>query len=275
MNAKLLVILLGFLISFCVSALQTEHMLWEKAPLAIGLPLNEERVIRFPSPISIVDSELDEDLNVLKIDDALYIKARKPFHHKRLIVQLMPDGELLVLNLSANESALPVAPIEIMLSYNQEAPSQGTEEQTATSKQGLVGANEAMAGDIINPVSLTRFAIQSLYVPERLLYRLPGVVRVAMQTQKTVQLVYGASVSAHPLISWQANELYVTAVELKNDLTKTIVLDPRQLIGEWQTATFYPTNTLKPRAHHETTTVFLVSSRPFGDALKALKGYVR
>lgn len=115
MNIKWLMIIIGLLISVSAQALETEHVLWEKTPLSIQLPLKEERVIRFPAPISIIDSELDDDLNVLKLDDALYIKAIKPFHHKRLIVQLMPDDELVVLNLSANDNDHPVAPIEILM----------------------------------------------------------------------------------------------------------------------------------------------------------------
>ncbi|HHF0530681.1 TPA: TIGR03749 family integrating conjugative element protein, partial [Legionella anisa] len=37
----------------------------------------------------------------------------------------------------------------------------------------------------------------------------------------------------------------------------------------------YPTNTLSPRGKKESTTVFLVSDRPFGIALSASREYVR
>nr|WP_248614417.1 TIGR03749 family integrating conjugative element protein [Legionella fairfieldensis] len=243
----------------------TEHVLWDKSPIPIQLPLNEERMVRFPSAISIIDSELDKTVGMMKMDDTLYVNAHQPFQNKQLVVQLMPDGEVIVLRFSADENYHNTQQVEVVLP--QQAPLPAKEEDSE--------ARQEAPDRAINPVSLTRFAIQSLYAPARLLETPPGLSRTAMQTQKTITLVYGAAVTAHPLISWAADGLYVTAVELKNELNKKIILDPRQLLGEWQTATFYPTNTLNPRASHETTTVFLVSSRPFGEALKAFGGYVR
>ncbi|HEM1529163.1 TPA: DUF3438 family protein, partial [Legionella pneumophila] len=95
------------------------------------------------------------------------------------------------------------------------------------------------------------------------------------QTRKQVSLFYGASMEARPLISWHGGAFYVTAVELKNLLNKAVIVDPRQMSGNWQTATFYPTNTLAPRGKEDTTTVFLVSDRPFGIALASSREYVR
>lgn len=256
------------MVSWAAIAMTSEHILWEKIPVSIQLPLDEERLIRFAGPISIVDSELEKQAGIMKMEDSLYLHANQAFKNKRLVVQLMPEGEVIVLTCAADENYHNVTPIEVLLPEKDEALS-----QTIAEKAGLAG--EQAAAEHINPVSLTRFAIQSLYAPARLLVTLEGLTRTPMQTQKTVPLVYGASVRAHPLISWGTQGLYVTAVELKNELNKKIILDPRNLLGEWQTATFYPTNTLNPRGTHETTTVFLVSSRPFGEALSAFGGYVR
>lgn len=257
-------------------AAKSEHVLWEKIPIRVELPIGEERMIHFPSPISIVDSELDEQIGIMKMADALYLNPDKAFKNKRLIVQLMPEGEAIVLSLSAHENNHNATPLEIVLPKEEGEKDDKAVNQNLAANEGASGPNEEGAsGSLINPVSLTRFAIQSLYAPARLLVTPPGVSRTPMETQKNVMLVYGASVSAHPLISWTADNLYVTAVELKNDLNKKVVLDPRNLLGEWQTATFFPTNTLSPRSSHETTTVFLVSARPFKEALLATSEYVR
>jgi hypothetical protein len=96
-----------------------------------------------------------------------------------------------------------------------------------------------------------------------------------MQTHKLISLIYGASLEARPLISWRGGSLYVTAVELKNLLKKEVIIDPRRMVGHWQTATFYPTNTLSPRGKEDTTTVFLVSERPIHEALASTREYVR
>ena len=249
------------LMFFCMKsaiAAPVEHVVWDKTPIRITLPLNQERLIRFPLAVSIVDSELDEQVGVMKIQDALYFNAHAAFTNKRLVVQLMPNGEAIVLSLTANEEAGNTTPIEVVVEGSED-----DDKPVPTTSSD------------INAVTLTRFAIQSLYSPERLLVTPPEITRTPMQTHRHITFVYGASITAKPLISWHANDLYVTAIELKNDLNKPIIIDPRQLLGNWQTATFYPTNTLAGRHHKETTTVFVTSSRPFGDALQDNREFAR
>jgi integrating conjugative element protein (TIGR03749 family) len=249
-------------------SLPTQHVVWDKTPIHITLPLNQERLIRFPLAISIVDSEFEKDIGMMKIQDALYLNAREPFTNKRLVVQLMPFGEAIVLSISASKDATDAAPIEVVLAEKNE-------ERSSPAPEGGEDVRPASFAPEVNPVSLTRFAIQSLYAPERLLITPPGVSRSAMRTHKTIALVYGASILARPLISWQGNDLYVTAIELKNELKKRVVVSPHLLVGNWQTATFYPTNTLEARGHRDTTTVFVVSDRPFGEALSQTGEFVR
>lgn len=243
-----------------------QHVLWDKTPIPITLPLNEERLIRFPLAISIVDSELDKNIGLMKIQDALYLNAKESFANKRLVVQLMPEGETIVLSLSASKEATDTAPIEVLLSSDSE------DLKTLEHDEEPPQINKMLE---VNPVSLTRFAIQSLYAPERLLVIPPGVSRTAMRTHKNITLVYGASILARPLISWQGGDLYVTAIALKNELKKRVIIDPHHLIGNWQTATFYPTNTLDARGNADSTTVFVVSDRPFGEALTQTQEFVR
>jgi integrating conjugative element protein (TIGR03749 family) len=237
-----------------------EHVVWDKTPIRIKLPLNQERLIKFPMAISIVDSELDESAGILKIQDTLYFNAHAAFSNKRLVVQLMPQGEAIVLNLSTNEEISDTTPIEILMAENNDE---------AQSSPSTIKSSD------INAVTLTRFAIQSLYSPERLLVTPAEVSRTPMQTHRNITLIYGASITAKPLLSWHADNLYVTAVELKNELNKEVTIDPRQILGDWQTATFYPTNTLKARHNKETTTLFLTSNRPFGEALSNSREFVR
>lgn len=244
-------------------AQEITHVVWDKTPIRLMLPLNKERMIRFPQAISIIDSELkDSEAEIVKLQDALYLKANASFISKRLVVQLMPDGEAIVLMLTAVEEVSETTPVEVVI-----------EERDAEASLPLTSAESANSG--INAVSLTRFAIQSLYSPSRLLVTPAGVARTPMQTHRNTTLVYGASVLARPLISWHGAELYVTAVELKNQLNKSIVIDPHHLLGEWQTATFYPTNMLEGRGKRDTTTVFVTSSQPFGEALAANQEFVR
>lgn len=249
---------LGSMHSF---GLDFEHALWDKTPIHISLSLSEERLIHFSQAISIVDNEAGDKIAILKIQDALYIQAKEEFSNKRLLVQLMPQGEVIILSLSADKTINSNKPIEILTEKEAEAKPINDD-----SKPNLD----------INAVTLTRFAIQSIYAPERLLVIPGGVARTPMQTHRQITLFYGASIEARPLISWHGGEFYVTAIELKNQLNKEVVIDPRHMIGNWQTATFYPTNTLAGRGTKtDTTTVFLISDRPFNEAMTNPREFVR
>lgn len=251
MKIKLLILL--SILCHGVFAQTAQHLVWDKSPIQISLPLNQDRLIHFSKAISIVDSELS-DVSIMKIQDALYLNAHKQFSNKRLVVQMMPQGEAIVLNLSANPQAVDTAPIEIIINEASENP-EVTEQSFA-----------------INHITLTRFAIQSLFSPERLLVTPPNVTRVPMQTTRYIHFMNGSSVTARPLISWQANGLYVTAIELKNDLNKPVEINPKQFLGAWQTATLFPTNVLNK---HDITTALVTSSQPFNEALGMRQEFVR
>jgi len=66
-------------------------------------------------------------------------------------------------------------------------------------------------------VTLIRFAWQQLFAPERLLLNQNNIVRTPMHTQYFVQnLIYGDKVYSHPIASWEMNNTYVTAIEIRN-----------------------------------------------------------
>jgi len=251
--------LMALLINQTAFAASMEHVVWDKTPIHLSLPINQDRLIRFPQAIQIIENEADKTMSVLKIQDALYLKAKDTFNNKRLLVQLMPQGEVIILSLSADKESNSTDPVEVLLEKVESI-------QSAQSVESHVN---------INAITLTRFAIQSLYSPDRLLVIPTGVSRTPMQTRRDIHLIHGASVSAHPLISWHGGDFYVTAIELKNQLNQEIILDPRHIIGNWQTATFYPTNTLSSRGKEDTSTVFLISDRPFNEALQASREFVR
>ncbi|STX28435.1 integrating conjugative element protein, PFL_4704 family [Legionella beliardensis] len=254
---KLLQLALGFVLTNLSYALQSEHLVWEKVPLTIELPISKERLVQFPQDVKVIDQQLSANLDILKVRSSLYLTAREAFKDSRLIVQLLPEGEVIILNLKADEKAINSTPIEILID--------------APKNTHLVDSNHYE----YNAIQLTRFAIQALYSPERVREIPEGIYRTPMQTTKTIPLFYGASIEAHPLASWSGGNLYVTAIDLKNLLNKSVKLKFNKLMGHWQTASVYPKSTLPPRNQHESTTVFLVSERPFAEALTQRARYSR
>ncbi|HAT7797093.1 TPA: TIGR03749 family integrating conjugative element protein [Legionella pneumophila] len=254
---KFSLLALGLALSQFSHALTSEHLVWEKVPLVIELPINQERLVQFPQPIKIIDQQLNANLEVLKVKDSLYLKAKEPFKDSRLIAQLLPEGEVVILNLKADEAAKNTTPIEILIDNPKSTPSQNINQYE------------------YNAIQLTRFAIQALYSPERVREIPEGIYRTPMQTNKTIPLFYEASVEARPIASWRGGNLYVTAIELKNLLNKPLQLHFSKIMGQWQTASFFPKSTLPERNQHESTTLFVVSDKPFAEALSAHRRYQR
>lgn len=254
---KLAIFALGFIAMHLCHALQSEHLVWEKVPLTIELPLNQERLVQFPQAIKVIDQQLSTNLDILKVKGSLYLKAKESFKDSRLIVQLLPEGEVVILNLNANEKTINTTPIEILI-----------DDPKITNH---FGSNQYE----YNAIQLTRFAIQALYSPERVREIPEGIYRTPMQTNRTISLFYGASVEAHPLASWRGGNLYITAVDLKNLLNEPVHLQFSKLLGHWQTASFYPKSELPARSQHESTTVFLISDQPFAAALTQHARYSR
>ena len=117
-----------------------------------------------------------------------------------------------------------------------------------------------------NYVTLTRFAAQQLYAPERLT-RQPGSLFRAPVSLAAVPLMRGGHIEATPLVAWRGGSYYVTAVRLNNLTGGTVDLDPRDLRGGWLTATFQHAFLRARGLDSDNTAVYLVSSQPFNETL--------
>ncbi len=238
-----------------------EHVVWDKSPINIKLPLEKERMVLFQGPVKLIHNELEGFAIIQKTKDTFYIKALRSFAPKSVVVRVLPGGEVIKLNVNADPSYINKTPIQIL-----------SKESTLT-----IHDQEAMTpATPINYITLTRFAIQSLYAPERVLEMPQGVGRMPMNTHKTVNLISGGGVMAHPLLSFGGDGLTVTAIRINNLLSKSQEIEPDMLYGKWESIAFYPSNSLAPKGKEgDETVVFVSSNKPFGDALNELQGYVR
>ncbi|MDP1574351.1 MAG: TIGR03749 family integrating conjugative element protein [Coxiellaceae bacterium] len=235
-----------------------EHIVWKRAPIKITLPVGKERFVTFPKEVqfgyntNLLPSSI---LHVENDNQTLYLYAKKSFATQRTEAKLS-NGEIVLLDINAKNKA-DDNPIDIVLPKAVKTVDGGVSQDVGQSS--------------VNYVTLTRFAVQKLYAPQRLLKESMSITRFPMNTKHSVALFYDGSVSAMPLASWRGGDYYVTALLIKNLLNQPLRLDPRLLCGDWKTATFYPQTTLAARAtpiNQDTSTLFLVSNRPFSQAIQ-------
>lgn len=242
------------------------HIVWDgETPIVIILPVGKERIIHFPGQVqfgydrSLLPSYL---LQVQNNNETLYLTAYQAFPTQRVKIKLVNSGKIIYLDLSAKNQGASNIPLDVVI--------QNPEENLPATQQNSEETN-------ISYLTLTRFAAQQLYAPQRLITEASAdIYRTPMHTSHTVPLLLDGSVIAMPLASWRGGDLTVTAVLLRNQLQQSIDLDPRQLCGDWRAATFFPQNQLsKAGEPRDTTTVFLVSDSSFGDVMNQCEGGVK
>jgi integrating conjugative element protein (TIGR03749 family) len=235
-----------------------DRVVWDRTPIRVVLPVGTERLVHFPEHAVRVGVPDDLPLRTLSVDGTVYWQAQAPFAPVRVIVQgLEEDGGYYLLDLEARESA-PAVPLAI-LRAGAERPA-----------PARVRAPDEPRHQNLDYVALTRFAAQQMYAPARLRPAHPQVRPVAVP-EGPIALVRGGAIEAVPLTGWRHRGLYVTAVRLQNRAHEPSVLDPRDLRGEWLAATFQHARLLAHGDEADTTAVYLLSRRPFGESLAGVR----
>lgn len=233
-----------------------ERVLWKKTPITVTLIAGQERMVHFPDSVSVgIPQSLTSILQSQSINGTLYLTAQQAFESTRVVVRSEQAESIYVLDISARESSSQNTHLPA-LQILTEHPSEGE------STQGSAMVSSPQWGY----VALTRYAAQQRYAPARLLPSKPGIVRMPV-TQTSFELLMGAQVDAVPVAAWRAGLRTVTAVKLINKTQQALVLDPRQLRGAWLTATFQHNRLLPFGNDADSTTVYLVSDRPFESSL--------
>ncbi len=256
----------------------TSHLSWKGDPMQIALPLNKEKRIIFPDPVTVdVKNALTADqLRILNNNKSLYLTALRSFSTTRIYVTLKESGEVVLIDLTTNENASnETQQIDIKQNHTNLTDSKIGNTSTASESNSQVIVNRSSNNDVSLP-ELIRFAWQEVYAPNRLIQSSSSFSRTPMHTEMFVSdLVYGNKVIAHPESSWISDNHYVTAVQLRNKYPHSAHIDIRKdLCGDWLAATLYPSAHLKSYGNRnaDSTMLFLVSNRPFGETMGVCHG---
>lgn len=256
------------------------HVSWKGDPITIDLPIGKEKRILFPTHVTF-DAKgalTTDEVRIINNDKSLYLTALKPIPATRIYVTLQDTNEVVLIDIATSDKADNANTIVDIQQNNTNQPAvKATVNNNQTTSNEMAEDPKAIAvSDNDAYVTLTRFAWQQLYAPERLLSNPLGIMRAPMHTQKFLSnLIYGDKVVAHPVVSWVYNTTYITAIELRNKypLPTRINLE-RDLCGDWQAATLYPRHDLKPAGDKssDSTMLFLISAKPFGDSMGVCDG---
>lgn len=237
----------------------TEILRWERLPLALPLVVDQERIVFVERNVRVgVPASLGNRLRVQSAAGAIYLLASEPIEPTRLQLQDVDTGTVMLLDIAAEpaqDGQPPLEPVRIIEAASTATASSADDDSAAVAQP--VRATP-------QPVILTRFAAQNLYAPLRTVEPVPGVVRVTLRRDLPLDsLLPTLPVQAHALAAWRLDNLWVSAVRLRNHNAHWLDLDPRALQGHFLAATFqHPT--LGPSGTPEDTTVVYLVTRGHG-----------
>ncbi|HHK4245193.1 TPA: TIGR03749 family integrating conjugative element protein [Pseudomonas aeruginosa] len=258
MNRLLPLALAAFALAPFSAAQATELLRWERLPLALPLVVDQERVVFVERNVRVgFPASLGNRLRVQSAAGAIYLLASEPIEPTRLQLQDADTGTVMLLDIAAEpaqDGQPPLEPVRIIEAATAAAASAADDD----------GTTSAPVRATPQPVILTRYAAQNLYAPLRTVEPVPGVVRVALRRDLPFDtLLPTLPVQAHALAAWRLDNLWVSAVRLRNHSAHGLDLDPRALQGHFLAATFqHPT--LGPRGTPEDTTVVYLVTRGHG-----------
>ncbi len=249
---------------------EDKNLVWKGDPLIVSLSKNNEKRIVFPSAVLVdVKGALTTDqLRIVNNDKSLYLTALSVFPKTRIYVTLQDTGDVVLVDLVVNDHA------DIATQYVTTIKGHNDIKQNISFQNNQTSSSND--DEDLSTVDLMRFAFQQLYAPAQIQESFTVYNRVSMHAEQFVpDLVYGDKVISHPVGSWIAGNRYVTAIALQNKYPYTTHIDIRNdLCGNWQAAVIYPRTTLlfHGEQFHDSTMLFLVSQKPFNEAMAVCHG---
>ena len=254
----------------CNFAHAVEIQRWERIPLALPLVVGQERIVFVDQNVRVgLPRHLIDKLRVQSTGGTLYLLAKEPIEPTRLQLQNMSTGEIMLVDIiatpgKANQPALEpikiVAGDNLAARYGHPIPKTiDTKAATRSTEQNSDAAPTAPRETPL-PVVMTRYAAQMLYAPLRTVEPVTGIAQVNLKRHMDLtSLLPTRPVEARALGAWRLEDLWITAVKLRNTSSQPVALDPRELMGDFVTATFQHPYLGAKGDSSDTTTVYLVT----------------
>lgn len=229
-----------------------ERVEFNRHPLRISLG-RSERLVTFPHPVAVSLPEgAEAGINMQNIGRTVYLTMLAPrVGAVRVLAEDLVTGHTIPLDLAGVDSDAGLSP-EVEVHYeSDDLPEQQLAERSA---------KEVPALDI---VQLTRYAVQTIYAPQRLKPSSEGVVNIPSGKANLEGLFRSVRTRASLLGQWRSGDLYVTAVQLTNLERRSISLDLEQVRGRWIAAALQHRRLQAAGSDFDSTTLYLVCGQPY------------
>jgi|GEM_PF-769351 len=252
---------------------------WDNRPLTIALPVGKEVRWIFPQEVTVqMPEEIATKVKSL-VPDArtVYLTATEKFSTARILATGNKDGKVYILDVAAAANNL----VEDVRLEDPALLPNDAEQAKAKPTSRLIDndlpeqeQNEVPEEKpLLDPpeIVLTRFAMQTLYAPSRLIPSSERISRAGnpplASSFPLIQSAQGERFSFEPVGAWTGFNHYVTAILVVNQSPIRVLVDLTKVRGNFTHITAQhhfigPKGDLTDR-----TTLYLVSDKPFNEAV--------
>lgn len=247
----------GIAMLCCVPAVQAVEILhWNRLPLAVPLVVGQERVVFIDRNVRVgVPARVQDKLRVQSAGGAIYLKASDTIAPSRLQLQDVETGSLILLDIAAEAAEADAPPLEPVRIVDAS--------QAAAAGPAAVAPAPPRPRHTPVAVVLTRHAAQSLYAPLRTVDAIPGLMPMTLPRKLPLKtLLPNLPLAYQALGAWRLDSTWVTAVRLRNTGKDRLMLDARDLQGDFVAASFQHATLGPTGLATDTTTLYLVTRGP-------------
>ena len=256
-----------------------ERRVWDNRPLPVLLPVGKEVRWIFPQDVTVqLPEEIAAKVKTLLPDaHTVYLTATEKFSTARVLATGNKDGKVYILDVTAGGNNV-VEDMRLEDPSLLEANSAENKSPTNKPTSRLI-ETETPDQDVpeeqplLDPVEivLTRFAMQTLYAPSRLIPSSERISRAGNGTPPKsfplIQSTHGERFSYEVVGTWQGFGQYVTAVLVINQSPIRVLVDLTKVLGSFSHITAQhhyvgPKGDLTDR-----TSIYLISDKPFNEAV--------
>lgn len=202
-------------------------IVWRDRPIAISLVPGREKILSFSEDVQwTVPRELVGIVTGEALAGQVFLTANAAFENQRFRFYGIDSNRYYVLDITASERG-------------EENPLKIRIDPAANDRSGESGSPSVPVSRASGIVELTRYAVQAMVSPERLITPLPDVREVRLKsTEVKERMVPGADVRIRPLAQWRSDSgLYAIGLHVQNVSRAYVELDPRTIRSDsrWKT----------------------------------------
>lgn len=253
-----------------------ERRVWDNRPLPVLLPVGKEVRWIFPQDVTVqLPEEIAAKVKTLVPDShTVYLTATEKFNTARVLATGNKDGKVYILDVTANGNNVAE---DIRLEDPALVKAEGQSPTDKPTSRLIEPESEVQEAPDDKPLQdppelvLTRFAMQTLYAPSRLIPSSERISRAANGTLPKsfplIQSTHGERFSYEVVGTWQGFGHYITAVLVVNQSPIRVLVDLTKVRGNFShvSAQHYyigPKGDLTDR-----TSLYLISDKPFNEAV--------